>query len=904
MKFNRSTVNKIVYILYIVLGVCAVALASIGISWAVKGKVSTEITEICAATVTVDNDDVHTRREYVMGEEVKLDGVAITVTTKEGKTVTPALSECKIEADMDTAGKKPVVVSYQEGAILYRGSYEITVYAVKHLQVQPMTEASKLVYAKDETELSKEGIIVWAHLAGEPQTDEFMKPNPSWADTIQLTPEQFTVSSNEMGQSGVHWAVVQCGQSNVGYQFAVEGAFINTASAAQDYGVGETFVPAGVEITNTSLAFRSADNLLGTRYESNFTCSDVDTSTAGTKAVTITYGSQTAEYTVNVYHQAFSVSDIISLKDSEADGTECTLNFYWSKGTLTTNEGRFKMTYKDGNFIRHQSNTWGWYGDNITMWTYNGVVNTCAIYYDGNFCRWDATGNDNHGSTPSNGTDFDIFYPYASYQEGGDTKYKECYAKGKLASLEATKKGMDAKSITVQAGEKTAFEKGEKFVSDGVIVTAQLWNGGERTLDSSEYLISAPDMKSVGSKSVAVSYGSLKDDYSITVCGYKLSAVDGKTVYGVGETLSLDNLKVERYDENGVQAVESSAFALVGEVTLDKAGTKKVTVKTTVNGEEQTYSYTVAVIPAESDRVSESSVLHFTNRNGSETLTLYLTDRDSINDSVASTAAGWYALRASDGNASASSFAYNYNPVGWASDFSSNNSNLTASVLNDTTSADDGALFVKVDGLEFVADQAAWHDVVLHWVKVAEYLELDYSQATREYLVGGTFDSSKLVVKLKYSDGSRDTITDYQITAPDMSTIGVKTITVSYDTFTASYQIFTIPDVPWETHKLDFANASGTWDRLEAYVTDRTTQTGYNASAKGWYLLKKADGNYEMYEFTYNLQPDNVSVFTCDGVQNTVDDSENGKGRLVAQINGLTFTADATTWHNRIIGWQ
>ena len=57
------------------------------------------------------------------------------------------------------------------------------------------------------------------------------------------------------------------------------------------------------------------------------------------------------------------------------------------------------------------------------------------------------------------------------------------------------------------------------------------------------------------------------------------------------------------------------------------------------------------------------------------------------------------------------------------------------------------------------------------------------------YTVGETFDSAGLVVTATYSDGSTKVVTDYTLSTPDMSTVGEKTITVTYQEVTTTFKI-------------------------------------------------------------------------------------------------------------------
>ncbi len=902
--------KQILWIVYGALALVCLIAFSVAAVWAGQGILSTEITEILSAEVTIDTEteltDETTRTEYIVGEAVDTTGVSVKVVTKEGKTVTPSLEECTVEADMDTAGVKPVVISWQEGTVLYRGSYTIEVFAVRHLDVRPNDGDEKLIYAQNETELDKTGIEVWADLAGTPETME----KPSEYDTVvRLQPEQFTLTSSEMGVPGIHNATVTAGRATGGFTFAVEGIAIDTSQAATYYGVGETFYPAGINVTNNSAADATSENPYGTTYIGNYSFDPVDTSTAGAKAVKVSYGDVSAEYSVTVYPMAFHTENVIG-----TDGTSATMDFYWIKGATTANEGGFKVTWVDGNGVRHkQQGTWGYYdawgyydGNNVTMWAYNGVINTCNIFFDSNVTWWDGNGADPHGSGVSDGVNFEIYYPYA--RSGNVTL--EIYGKAKLAELEGIKHGVDAKSITVDTSSaKTVYSLGERFSAEGLTVTAELWNGGTRVLAPTEYTVSAPLLNSIGPKTVTVSYGNPTEDnpyqvltvrYDVFVTGETLDVSGAKTVYSVGEAFSADGVRLVRWDENGGQTDVTTEFTVEEMPDMTGEGVKTVTL---TDGEAE-YTYTIVVLPA-SDLADR--VLNFENRTGDgSSLALYIHERNSTTDADPASANGYYVYTTSAGGSEMFSFGYTYDPAGWVSTFTSDESSLTASVLNDQASADNGALFVSYAGAQFTAPQTEWHKVVMHWAREFDYLEVDYSKATREYLVKGTFSSANLTVSLKYTDGTRQTLSaaEYTVSQPDMSFIGVHDITVSYNedpTVTAKYQIFTIPDVPWETHKIDFTQ-SAAGDRLELYVTERpaSSDSSQDSTSKGWYLLKAADGHYEMYELTYTYTADGAqSSFASDGVEETIG----GSGELIANLNGVNYTVGAAMWHQRLIGW-
>ena len=72
-------------------------------------------------------------------------------------------------------------------------------------------------------------------------------------------------------------------------------------------------------------------------------------------------------------------------------------------------------------------------------------------------------------------------------------------------------------------------------------------------------------------------------------------------------------------------------------------------------------------------------------------------------------------------------------------------------------------------------------------------ISLNTSSVTKTYSVGDTFSYSGLIVTATYSDNSTATVTPTSVSSPDMSTAGLKTITVTYTeggvTKTAEYTI-------------------------------------------------------------------------------------------------------------------
>ncbi len=68
-------------------------------------------------------------------------------------------------------------------------------------------------------------------------------------------------------------------------------------------------------------------------------------------------------------------------------------------------------------------------------------------------------------------------------------------------------------------------------------------------------------------------------------------------------------------------------------------------------------------------------------------------------------------------------------------------------------------------------------------------ITLDTENVQKTFNVGDTFNYSGLVVTAHYDDDSSEVVTPTSVSSPDMSTSGVKTITVTYEEESASYQI-------------------------------------------------------------------------------------------------------------------
>lgn len=925
------TKKRILYLVYGILGGLALLFLALGIAWAVQDT-SMTITEERAATVELSED---ARSEYVMGQPLDLSGVRLKVE-RGGETKLLSPEECTVDGDTSRAGAQSVTLSWQEGTILHTGSYPIKVYGVRHLDVRSVEQATR-VYRKSDTALSKSGIVVWAELSEEPG-DSFIKPHPDYRNVVQLEEDMFTLTSGDLGKSGIHYATLQSGKATAGFQFAVEGIAVDTSSAVTDYGVGEEFLPANVFVTATSLDYVTAENPLGTKYIDNYRYSQPDLSAAGKQQVTVSYGAVTAKYTINVYYQSFPVYGVTP---------GYTFNFYWSKGPTVASEGRFKVTYTDANGVRRaETNTWGHYGDNFVIWTYNGRIDTCTVLYGSNAYRWN--------------TDAD----WRSYGAAGASygfRYlcgngAEIEARGNISDLRATQDGIDAREISVEGDFPTEFDAGDRFSSGDLRVNAALWNGGSRALDPSEYTVSAPDLTTAGIKTVTISYGKRTVSYEIAVRGLSVQFErDGSgleaNLYEPGGTFDETSLTIRFVRGLGDVTELSLGDCNVVLPSLDAPGA----FKAEVSYEDGGRSYSVS-LPVYVGR----HVLSFTpTADMGASLALYAADSRSGRTA-------YWVYRLGDTTERGARYVFDETQMRFALYRNIQDTNpITIGAI------EEGRLRVDLGGETFLAEGVEWEPALLG-LRVKR-IEVEAEGAKTFYTAGESFSAAGIRVTAYYNDGTSAPLSggDFEVTAPDLSSAGVKTVTVrhgdciatysvtvggygvdfaeakrvfeagepfsheglkvyeygadgareitsfeaqvtlggvgvyevnvSFAGGSCSYFVAVIPAGVAEEHVLAFPEGAD-GSRLVLYVSSITGggNDAAAAHAEGAYFLFAVGGGISKYDFVYDYDPNGYRSTFSSEILEALD----GAGRLVVTVGGASYTAEADVWHSAVMNWQ
>lgn len=78
------------------------------------------------------------------------------------------------------------------------------------------------------------------------------------------------------------------------------------------------------------------------------------------------------------------------------------------------------------------------------------------------------------------------------------------------------------------------------------------------------------------------------------------------------------------------------------------------------------------------------------------------------------------------------------------------------------------------------------------WLVQVTRLEITHMPTKTRYLVGETFDSTGLIITAYYNDNTSEQVTGYTLSSPDMTAYGSKTVTVTFDEKTVDFSILVV----------------------------------------------------------------------------------------------------------------
>ena len=307
-------------------------------------------------------------------------------------------------------------------------------------------------------------------------------------------------------------------------------------------------------------------------------------------------------------------------------------------------------------------------------------------------------------------------------------------------------------SITV-TGYKERYELNEAL---SIVVKAQYSDRTEKTLAASEYQVTGFDSSTAGSKTVVVSYQGKQQTFTVEVvrpaekviASIAIAQEPTKKEYQLNQTLDLRGLKVVATYTDGT----SAEIFNYGNSPLDSSTPGEKTI--TISAGEKTATFKVTVI-APVVTLNSIAVTH------QPTKTTYVVGEVFSKDGLEVTA------KYSD--------------------------NSTQVVTQYTLSTPDmSAAGTKTITVTYQDKTTTFSILVKNEeAPVLQGINIDTTNVKKAFVTNETFEYTGLVVTAKYNKGSDQVLNpgDYQVSTPDMTSAGTKTVTVTYQNKNATYQI-------------------------------------------------------------------------------------------------------------------
>ena len=590
---------------------------------------------------------------------------------------------------------------------------------------------------------------------------------------------------------------------------SLQSVAIVTPPTKTTYFAGESFDPAGMQIqatynngTTSAVSTYNFSDLPGT-----VTISNVNTNTAGTKTVIVTYKegnvSKTATTRITVvavtptkieFNDAPTKKFYVGDESSAFDPDGLTAVVTYNNGTTK----EFDVNDLDITYSGFDTTT----ARTITMTgTYQGVsgkfdvvINAVELvsvavntkpnktkYYVGE--EFDQTGltltaTYNNGKTEVVSTGITCT-GFSSAAAGAKT-ITATYG-GKSTTFSVDIEAVKLVSIAVKTNPtKISYYVGESLDSTGLTLTGTYNNGKTETITTG-YTCSALDSTTAGSKTITVSYQGLTTTFNVTVVAVNLVSIavktmPNKTSYFTGESFDQTGLTLTATYNNGKTEVISSGFSCTG-FSSATAGKKTITVS--YAGKTTTFTVDVQAIV-----VTGISVKKAPNK------TEYF-----VGDSY-------------DGTGLVVNVTYNNG---------TNKDITTGFTTSGFSSAAAGKNTVTVSYEGFTAA----FDVTIKAVELTG-IEIAKQPTKTTFNTGDELDTAGLVLTLKYNNGTtKTTDTGYTVSGYDTDKAGEQTITVSYEGFTATYKVTLIQSYADYT-EVDAAIKAANEKIATGYYTDES----------------------------------------------------------------------------------
>ncbi len=441
---------------------------------------------------------------YFVGDTFDATGMVVTATYNDNSTA--AVTDYTVSGfDSATAGTKVITVTYQGK----QATFNVTVETPVLTGIAVTTRPSKVTYFVGDT-FDATGMVVTA----------------TYNDNSSAAVTDYTVSGFDSATAGTKVITVTYQGKQATFNVTVEtpvltGIAVTTRPSRLTYFIGDTFNATGMVVTATYNNNSSAE-------VTDYTVSGFDSTTAGTKVITVTYQGMQAIFNVTV--ESASLTEI----------------------AITTRPS--KLTY----FV----------GD-----------------------TFDATGMVVTASYNNNSSAEVIGYTVSGFDSATTgSKVITVTYQGKQATFTVTVEAPVLTGIAVTTRpSKLTYTVGDTFNAAGMVVTATYNNNSSAAV--TDYTVSGFDSTTAGTKVITVTYQGMQATFTVTVeaavlTGIAVTTRPLKLTYFVGDTFDATGMIVTAtYSDHSTEQVTGYTVSGFDSAT---AGNKVITV--TYQGKQATFN--------------------------------------------------------------------------------------------------------------------------------------------------------------------------------------------------------------------------------------------------------------------------------------------------------------------------
>ncbi|MEE1066432.1 MAG: bacterial Ig-like domain-containing protein, partial [Acutalibacteraceae bacterium] len=525
------------------------------------------------------------------GDEFDPTGLTLTVTYNNGTTAVVSEGMTFNAVNTTYAGTKTVRVTYGGKTTTFRVT--VVELAVESIEITKLPDTTEYFFGDEE--LDTTGIVVEAvYNNGEREV----------IDEGELYFEGFDASAPGEVEIVVYYEDFEASFNITVKALDVTKLAIKTMPKKTSYFTGETADYTGLTLTATY------SNGVTTTVTEGYTVTGFDSTTVGTKTLTVEYEGKTVTFDVTVKAiELVSIEIVTPAEKTEyfvgdaADYTGLTVKATYNNGTTEMIED-YTVTGFDSMTAGQKTITVEYNGKTATYNVTVKVIELVSIeivtpaekteYFVGDAA--DYTGL-TVKATYNNGTtamieDYTVtgFDSMTAGQKTITVEYN-----GKTAAYNVTVKAIELVSLVIATNPaKTTYYTNEVFDATGLTLTAT-YNNGTTAEITEGFVVGAVDMTTEGTKNVTVTYEGKTVSFNITVnalyiTNVEINTMPDKTEYMIGEAEDNTGLTLKVTYNDGSTKVVNDGFTVFG---FDSSVKGEVTMMVEYVGYYLTYDVTI-----------------------------------------------------------------------------------------------------------------------------------------------------------------------------------------------------------------------------------------------------------------------------------------------------------------------